>query len=315
MAGPAFVAGSGEVIAGSPDFQRWLAALRAEAGATGIRPSTIAAALTDLKPIPRVIELDRRQPEVRLTLAEYVAGVVTPERVRRGRALLRENRAVLGQVGRRYGVQPRFIVALWGVESDYGRRTGAFPVIGSLATLAYDGRRSAYFREELLQALRILDGGHVTAGGMLGSWAGAMGQNQFMPSSFHRFAVDHDGDGRRDIWTSRADVFASTANYLARSGWRDDQTWGRPVRLPDGFDPRLAGLDVEKPLADWRELGVRASGGQELPALALPASILVDRAGGPSYAVYPNYKVLLRWNRSHHFAVAVGRLADAVGDS
>jgi len=172
---------------------------------------------------------------------------------------------LLEEVAQKYGVQARFIVAFWGIETDFGRITGGFPLVPALATLAYDGRRSAYFRKELLNALEILDGGHIAPKDMVGSWAGAMGQCQFMPSSFLNFAVDGDGDGRKDIWTNRKDVFASAANYLSRSGWKGDQTWGRQVRLPDGFDAKLADLDVRKTLAEWQGLGVRRLDGSDLP--------------------------------------------------
>ncbi len=292
----------------------WLAELRAEALSLGIREATLDAALEGFEPIPRVIELDRRQPEVTQTFSEYMARRVTPALVGEGRRALREHRAVLDAIGAKYGVQPRFIVALWGVETRYGRHTGGFPVIGALATLAYDARRSAFFRRQLLDALEILDQNHIAPRRMTGSWAGAMGQNQFMPSSFIRFAVDFDGDGRRDIWDTPADVFASTANYLARSGWHDDQTWGREVKLPGGFDPGLAGLDVAKRLSAWQRLGVRRADGRDLPARDLKASIVMPGGdGGPAYVVYENYRSILKWNRSDYFAVSVGYLADLIG--
>ena len=200
------------------------------------------------------------------------------------------------------------------VETDFGRITGGFSVVGALATLAWDGRRSAYFRKELLEALHILDAGHITPERMQGSWAGAMGQSQFMPSSFRSFAQDYDGDGRRDIWGTRADVFASAANYLARSGWRDDITWGREVRLPKGFDSRLLGLETVKGLREWQKLGVRRADGGPLPARDLPASLVRPNGdSGPVYAVYENYRTLLKWNRSLYFATAVGLLADRIG--
>ena len=297
-----------------PDFARWLEAVRREALARDIGAETLDRALADIEPIPRVIELDRRQPEFKLSFQEYLDRVAPDSRVRLGRRKLAENRALLAQVARHYGVQPRFIVALWGVETDFGRLSGAFSVIPALATLAYDGRRGAFFREELMLALTILDEGHIAPEEMMGSWAGAMGQNQFMPSSFVHFAVDFDGDGRRDIWTSKADVFASAANYLARSGWRGDQTWGREARLPEGFDVGLAGLSVIKRLGDWQRLGVRRADGSDLPRRQLAASLILP-AGveGPAYLVYSNYSTILKWNRSTFFAIAVGYLADRIG--
>ncbi len=292
----------------------WLEALRADALKRGIGTDTLDDALRHIKPIPRVIELDRRQPEGRMTFAEYVKLVVPPSRVQRGRHLLETHKTLLTDVSAKYGVPASVIVALWGVESDYGHRTGGFPVIGALATLAYDGRRGAYFRRELLNALQILSEGHISPAKMTGSWAGAMGQSQFMPSSFLSRAVDHDGDGRRDIWTTHADVFASAANYLKRAGWRKGQLWGRRVTLPPDFDPGLIDLKVTKPLATWQALGVRNARGQALPKVSFVASIVApDGPGGPAYLVYHNFRVLLNWNRSTYFGTAVGLLSDQLG--
>lgn len=293
-------------------FAGFLDGVRSEARARGLKEATISSALDGLAPIERVVELDRRQPEFTLTFDQYMRRVVSAQRVEKGRARLAEHRGILDRVARAYRVQPRFIVALWGIETDFGRVRGSFPIIAALATLAHDGRRSRYFRKELFNALTIIDQGHISARAMIGSWAGAMGQNQFMPSSFLRYAVDHDGDGRRDIWTNRADVFASTANYLREVGWRDDQTWGRPVRLPSGFDPELLGLKTRKGLAAWQDLGVRRADGTDLPGRNLAASILRPGEDGPPFAVYDNYRAILKWNRSHLFAVAVGSLADRI---
>ena len=293
------------------DFAAWVAAFRQEALTEGIGSDTLDAVLPGLTFRARVVELDRRQPEGTLTYAEYLSRVLPPARVNRGKRLLRKHRAVLTEIGDAYGVQPRFIVALWGIESNFGRVTGGFPVLDSLATLAFDGRRGEFFRGQLLDALRIVDDGHIQPDKMLGSWAGAMGQSQFMPSSFQQFAVDHDGDGRRDIWGTLPDVFASAANYLARAGWKYDQTWGRQVRLPAGFDLDMAGLEVTKSLDEWQVLGVRRSNGDDLPTRPLPASlILPGGADGPAFLTYPNYRVLLKWNRSHYFATTVGQFAD-----
>ena len=303
-------------LANPQDFSGWLDGVRAEARASGISESTISLALSGLTPLPRVIELDRNQPESTLRFEEYLVRVVSEKRVEQGRALMSENAALLQQVAERFRVQPRFIIALWGVESDYGRLTGEFNVLAALATLAYDGRRSAYFRKELLQALRIVDAGHISAAAMTGSWAGAMGQNQFMPSSFLDFAVDFDGDGRRNIWSSRADVFASIANYLARSGWNGGQGWGQQVRLPVGFDQSLITMDQRRALEEWRRLGVTLADGRPLPAAGLAASLAQPAGrGGAVYLVNDNYRTILRWNRSLYFATAVGHLADRLGGS
>ena len=298
-------------FANPQDFSGWLDGVKDEARASGISEATISIALGGLSPVPRVIELDRNQPESTLRFEEYLARVVNEKRVQQGRALMEENAALLQRVAQRFGVQPRFIVALWGVESDYGRLTGNFNVLSALATLAYDGRRSAYFRKELLQALRIVDEGHISPAAMTGSWAGAMGQNQFMPSSFLDFAVDFDEDGRRDIWSSRADVFASIANYLSRSGWNGTQTWGRQVRLPAGFDQSLITLDQRRSLDEWSGMGVVQADGSPLPPSPLTASLAQPAGqGGAAYLVYDNYRTILRWNRSLYFATAVGHLAD-----
>lgn len=296
-----------------PGFDAWLEGVRQEARERGLKEATIESALSDISPIKRVVELDRRQPEFKLTLDRYLSRVVSKARIEKGRARLAEHGTLLKEISAKYKVQPRFIVALWGIETDFGRYLGGFPVIPALASLAYDGRRSAYFRKELFNALTVIDRGHIGAKDMMGSWAGAMGQNQFMPSSFLRYAVDYDGDGRRDIWGTHADIFASSANYLSKVGWRGDQTWGRKVRLPNGFDRALIGLKVRKGLRDWQRLGVRRPDGRDLPARNLRSSILLPGgADGSAYVVYDNFRAILRWNRSNLFATAVGSLADRI---
>jgi membrane-bound lytic murein transglycosylase B len=319
----ALLAASGAAVAlalpawgASPDFDQWLLELRAEAAAKGVSEEILNAALEGLKPNPRIIELDRSQPEFTLTFQEYLDRVVPEARITAGKERLVTHKDLLQQVATKYGVQPRFIVALWGIESDFGQKAGGFNVIEALATLAHDGRRSNFFRKELLAALQILEERHVTPENMTGSWAGAMGQSQFMPTSFREYAVDFDGDGRRDIWQDEADIFASIANYLANFRWRGDQTWGRPVRLPKGFDMQLADGKVEKTIEGWRQLDVRRSDGGELPGRDLVASIVLPAGqNGPAFIVYPNYKAILYWNRSTYFATAVGLLADQLGGS
>jgi membrane-bound lytic murein transglycosylase B len=296
------------------EFAVWLESLRVEARSAGVSQETLEAALTDVKgPLPRVIDLDRNQPEVTQSLQDYVAARVSEKRIANGRRMLRRYPAWLGRVERKYGVQRRFIVALWGIETSYGEHSGSFPVIHSLVTLAHDRRRSSYFRKELLDALHILDLGHIRLKRMKGSWAGAMGQCQFMPSSFRRYATDANGDGRIDIWNSVPDVLASTANYLKQAGWQDDQTWGRPVTLPGKFDFSLVGLETRLPLSRWQSLGVRRSNGSALPRRDLDASLIMpDGPGGSAYLVYDNFRVLLSWNKSNVFAVAVGILSDRI---
>jgi membrane-bound lytic murein transglycosylase B len=305
-----FAMGFASLAAADP-FADWLSALRKQAAADGISQPTIDAGLGNLKPIQEVLDLDRHQPEFILTFAQYRAKVVNEQRVARGRNLLKEYGPTLDRVAAEFGVQPRFIVALWAVESDYGHYTGGYSVIAALATLAYASDRKAFFRAELIDALHIVDERHISVALMMGSWAGAMGQCQFMPSSFRRYAVDFDGDGRRDIWTSQADVFASIANYLASLRWRRDQTWGREVRLPAKFNAGLVDLRLKRTLPQWQRMGVRNRDGSDLPAGNLEASLVApDGLKGSAYLVYSNYKVLMRWNYSSYFATAVGLLAD-----
>ena len=296
------------------DFNTWLDKLKTEAKRQGISQKTLDSSLIGIKPIPRVIELDRKQPEFTLTFAEYLKRVVSDRRIRIGKFKLKEHKELLREISSRYGVQSRYIVALWGIETDFGRITGGFPVISSLATLAYDGRRSKFFRKELLLALKIVDGGHILAKDMVGSWAGAMGQNQFMPSSFHAYAVDYDKDGSKDIWKTLPDIFASIANYLSKSGWQADQTWGRPVSLPEDFSSKFLGRQIKKPLGEWQQLGVRKLSGQDLPKRNLLSSIIRPEKGqnGPAFLIYKNYEVILKWNRSNYFATAVGILSDKI---
>ena len=295
-------------------FLKWLDDLKVEALRKGIRSEIIESALSGVQLIPRVVELDRKQPEFNLTFRQYMDRVVPRSRVIKGRKLLNENRELLNEVSKKYGVQPRFIVALWGIETDFGRVTGGFKLIPALVTMAYDGRRSKYFRNELINALKILDGNHIKVKDMVGSWAGAMGQCQFMPSSFLNFAIDYDGDGRKDIWSTKADVFGSTANYLARSGWKSTQTWGRAVILPDDFNKIYSGLKVKKSINEWQALGVRRIDGSDLPVRNLNASIVyTEGVGSAAYMVYDNYRTTLKWNRSTYFAIAVGTLADRIG--
>ncbi len=292
-------------------FDDWLAEFRAEARAAGVSERTLERALAGVAPIPRVIELDRRQPEGTMTFVQYRERVINNARIQKGRRLLEEHRALLSRVEAEYGVPAEVIVALWGIESNFGENTGGFPVIASLATLAHEGRRAAFFSGELMAALRILDAGDITPEAMNGSWAGAMGQSQFMPSTFLAYAVDGSGDGKRDIWRNRADVFASMANYLSRMGWDRRYIWGREVRVQNGVT--TSGLDERRPLSRWQAAGVRRADGGDLPAVAIDASLLkMDDGRGPSYLVYDNFRVLMRWNRSTYFATSVGLLANAI---
>jgi membrane-bound lytic murein transglycosylase B len=304
---------TGPAFAQDQDFATWLEGVKQEAIEAGIQPATVARGLDGIAPDPRVIDLDHRQPEKVRSYEDYLKHVVNPDRRRAARQQLAKNRPLLDEIGRRYGVQPRFIVALWGIETSYGADPGRFPIIPALATLAYEGRRGPFFRAELLNALRIVEQDGVDPQEMQGSWAGAMGQAQFMPSTFLTYAVSYGNDGKRDIWHRREDVFASMANYLQQLGWRADQGWGRVVRLPKNFDRSLLGLDVTKTLKQWRALGVTRRDGKPLPATAVMASVL--RPGGEegrTILVYDNFRALLKWNNSSYFASAVSLLADSM---
>src|SRR5215475_2249080 len=286
--------GVGRAAAAEGDFAGFLAGVRRDAQAQGIRSGTVDVVLRSVEYLPKVIELDRKQPERRLSFAEFLNKVVTQQRLDAARAKLTENGPLLQQVRQRFNVQPRFIVALWGIESDFGKTMGNYAVASALATLAYDGRRSSFFRGELIAALRIIDQGHIRPEAMLGSWAGAMGQCQFMPSTFLSYAVDFDGDGRRDIWNDRADVLGSIANYIGQLGWRGDQGWGRSVVVPPNFDTHMSGLDIRKPTADWSRMGVRAADASPLPGVEA-SLVMPDGNGGPALLVYDNFRTIMKW--------------------
>lgn len=297
------------------DFQSWLVELRRDALAQGISQATVTAALPDtMRPIERIIELDRKQPEKTRTLEQYLDSVVSTDRKDTGRTRYLNNQQLLKKIGDKYGVDPAVIVALWGVETSYGKITGGYNIVNALATLAYDGRRSDFFRSELMKSLKILDEDHIRLDHFKGSWAGAMGQCQFMPSSFLRFAVDYNGDGKRDIWDTQADVFASAANYLSQSGWKRGQSWGSEVVLPQGFNRKLLGVDQEYPLSFWRNINIRGVNGERAANDDnFKASVIQpDGPGGRAFIVYDNYKTILKWNKSSYFATAVGLLSDHI---
>jgi membrane-bound lytic murein transglycosylase B len=292
------------------DFDSWLSDFRKEAAAQGISIATLDAALSGVEPVERVIELDRRQPEFLQTFADYLGRRVNPTQVVHGQALMAEHAALLDAVEQQYGIPKAVLVAFWGLETNYGATLGSLNIPASLATLAFDGRRSAFFRSQLLDALRIIDAGHVAAIDMNGSWAGAMGHMQFMPSTFRAYAVDADGDARIDLWQSLPDAMHSAANYLSRAGWRAGEPVALEVRLPEGFDWRRARVGHRLPVAEWTALGVRMQSGGALPDVNGRAAIVLPQGWrGPAFMVFDNFDVVMQWNRSVNYALAVAQMA------
>ena len=292
-------------------FAAWLAQFKQEALLQGISQATLDAALTGVQPLPQVIELDQRQPEFVDTFWDYLDKRISPQRLERGLAALAEHKTLLEEVQARYGVPAAILVAFWGLETNYGGYLGEYPIPAVLATLAFDPRRSAFFRGELLQSLRIIEAGNVAAADMKGSWAGAMGQVQFMPSTYLRYAVDGDADGRTDLWHSLPDALHSAAHFLRELGWQPGETWGREVRLPSGFDWESAQLSLKKRVRDWSALGVRQADGTPLPDSDLQGAIILPQGyAGPAFLVYRNFEVIMGWNRSVLYALTVGLLAD-----
>ena len=307
-----------------PEFSEFIDKMKAQALAAGVSSATVDAALDGLEPLEIVVERDRTQAETVLTIDQYLERRLTRRFVRTAVEQARKHRRILAEISKKYDVPSSVIVAIWGMESNFGGFTGTRPIIQALATLAWDGRRGAFFTAELMHALNILDKGYIDLESMKGSWAGAMGQTQFMPSSYMAHAQDYDGDGRRDIWKTLPDVFASIANYMKAYGWNDAQTWGRQVKLPKGgFAPlvqtvglRPSGcraareMTVPLPLAKWQSLGVRTMTGGALPKVNRTASLL--NAGSKTYLVYGNYESLLGYNCAHAYALAVALLSDRI---
>ena len=311
-----------------PSFSEWLAGVRVEAITRGIRQDVVDEALAEVdEPLPGILERDRAQAETVLPLEKYIARVLTPRRITTGREMFARHRALLDDVGARYGVPPRIIAGIWGLESNFGQFSGVRPTVSALATLAWDPRRAAFFRGELFSALEILNRGDIDLPRLRGSWAGAMGQVQFMPSSYLRFAEDYNGDGKRDIWSTPGDVFASIANYLKGHGWRADEAWGREVTVEPDVARRITNevarqnspchatrdMTVALPMSRWQELGVRLPGGKvgrALPKTERPASIV--SGSSRHFLVYNNYDALLEYNCAHSYAISVALLGDAI---
>ena len=298
----------------SQKFAGWVAQFRASARTAGIDEATLQIAFDKVRFVPRVIELDSAQPEFTRPVWDYLDSALSTQRIARGQDKLLQLRPVVEPIAARYGVPAEVLVAIWGMESNYGSFVGDIPTIDALATLGFEGRREEWARGQLLAALQILQNRDIDRAQMIGSWAGAMGQTQFLPSNFLAYAVDADGDGRRDIWNSLPDVMASTANFLASSGWQVGQAWGIEVRLPAGFDYARADPDVRQSTTQWTDEGVQSMAGGPLPALADSSILLAAGARGPAFLVGPNFRAILRYNNSTSYALAVGLLAQRLAD-
>ena len=295
------------------DFSAWLKALKAEAKQEHISSKTIKNTFKKAKYLPQVIVLDRAQPEFITPFLNYVNKRVTPDNIAYGREMLQQHAAILNQVEANYGVPKTVLVAFWGLETHYGENKGNFNLPSALMTLAFEGRRAQFFRDQLLDTMRIIDAGHNNAAGMRGSWAGAMGHMQFMPSTLLKHGVDADGDGRINIWISLPDAFASAANYLAKTGWRKDEPAIKEVKLPENFDYSLAQLGNRKSVVDWLKLGVFTSDESAMPALENAAIVLLQGYKGPAFMVFSNFDVIMDWNRSVNYALSVAHLANQFG--
>lgn len=296
----------------SNDWQTWLNQVKQEARDKGIRQSVINDAFANVhEPSRTVKNLSKSQPEQRLSYTKYRSSRVDNYRIIIGRKRFKENLSWLNDIGKRYGVDPCFMVSFWGMETSYGGYMGNFPVIQALSTLAYDSKRKDFFRNELFLALQILNDGHVPLAKFKGEWAGASGHPQFLPSSWVKYAVDYDGDGKKDIWSSKQDALASIANYMKQNGWQNNQPWAVFVKLPKDFNMSLEGKTIVKSVSEWDALGVRTTKGEHLPYQNLTASI-IQPYGGPTFLAFPNYKMILKYNNSIYYAGSIGYLADKI---
>lgn len=297
-------------------FPVYVEQLKRQALAQGISPAIVDNAFANVHFVDRVIKADRNQPEKKITLDDYLKRVLPATKIAQGRSLYRQYQPQLTRITARYGVPGRYVVALWGMESAFGKIQGREDVISALATLAFEGRREAFFSQQLMAALRILEQGHVSHEQLKGSWAGAMGQCQFMPTSFLNYAADGDGDGRIDIWNNVDDVFASAAHYLSSEGWQPGVGWGREVKLPDGFSSESLGLKDRQAhsVNEWQKRGIRRADGSALPHSTLRSWVITpDDMQGRAFMVYDNFRTIMHWNRSYYFAIAVGMMADGIG--
>ncbi|WP_394147036.1 lytic murein transglycosylase [Shewanella atlantica] len=295
------------------DFDSCVVRLKETAQAQGLSKDTIDNTLAKVKYVSRVIELDRKQPEFSQTFDNYFSKRVTDWRVKQGRRLMKENRALLDELFQKYGVPPQYLMAFWGLETNFGSYKGKMPVLDSLATLACDPRRSKYFTGELMKALKLKEEYQFASSQMVGSWAGAMGHTQFMPSAYAKYAVDGDGDGKADLWNSTADALTSAANFLNKLGWQRNERWGREVMLPGDFSYEHLGRDNAQSLTQWSKLGVTKSDLQPLATPDMKAALYLPAGHtGPAFLGYKNFDVIMRWNRSEFYAIAVGHLADRI---
>jgi membrane-bound lytic murein transglycosylase B len=309
-------------IDATQSFAAWLADFVNEARSRGFGDDLLSSTVVGLEPLHRVVASDRSQAELTVTFERYLSSRLTPAVVQRGRELAAQHAATLTDIEKKYDVQRRFLLSIWGMETRYGRVTGSTPIFQALATLAWEPRRATFFRGQLFDALTIVNNGYIEAPSMTGSWAGAMGQPQFMPSSYLQYAQDFDGDGRRDIWKSSSDALASIANYLKAWGWKGDETWGREVQLTRAIRERIAevapmrtdgcsamrNMTERRPLAEWSRLGVTLKGGRPLPDADLEAALVETE--NRSFLVYTNYDAILRYNCAHHYALSIALLAD-----
>jgi len=294
-------------------YRNWIADLKKEAEILGYKSIYINSIIDNAEYLPKIVELDRKQPEFNKTFWMYLNNSVTSDRIRSGKLLIKKHLVLLNEIQKKYGVPPRFIIAFLGLESNYGKNTGNFKVINALVTLSYDNRRGQFFRNELFNLLDILNSGTIKNSNVLGSWAGAMGQIQFMPSTYKNYAIDENNDGIKDIWNSLPDIFASAANYLNKIGWQKKYTWGREVLIPEVFDFLLADLNIKKPLSEWDKLGIKKINGQPLPKSNVIASVILPGGiNGPAFLVYKNFEVIKTWNNSILYAISIGHLADRI---
>ncbi|MCG9696797.1 lytic murein transglycosylase [Shewanella sp. Isolate11] len=295
------------------DFDTCVVGLKQKAKDAGISAKTIDETLGQVSYVTRVIELDKKQPEFSQSFDNYFSKRVTDWRVEEGRRLLKQHRQLLTKLQQQYGVPPQYLMAFWGLETNFGSYKGKMPVIDSLATLACDPRRSSYFTGELLQAMKLKQNYQFSTSDMVGSWAGAMGHTQFMPSAYAKYAIDGDGDGKADLWNSTEDALSSAANFLQQLGWVKNERWGREVKLPAQFEFKSLGRNSTQPLVNWAELGIIKANGQKLSTPDMTAALYLPAGHtGPAFLGYENFNVIMRWNRSEFYAIAVGHLADRI---